>query len=105
MSQIKIVASLWVHPDRIEVFEAYERKAARIMARYGGVIERTIRCAQATGAAEAGPFEIHLLRFPDAAAFDRYRADPELAGLSGEREHAISRTEVVVGTAGPDYGA
>lgn len=103
MHQIEVLVSLWVDPERVPAFEAYERKAARIMARHGGVIERTIRCAPPAGA--TGPFEVHLLRFPDAAAFDRYRADPELARLSAEREHAIVRTEVVVGTAGPAYSA
>jgi hypothetical protein len=35
-----ILVRLWIHRGLETEFEAYERKVSRIMARYGGVIER-----------------------------------------------------------------
>jgi hypothetical protein len=50
-----LVASLWIRDGRVAEFEAYERKAARIMRRHGGAIERAIRVDAAIAAADA-PF-------------------------------------------------
>ena len=38
-----ILVRLWIHRGLETEFEAYERKVSRIMARYGGLIERAIR--------------------------------------------------------------
>ena len=92
-----LVASLWVRDGRVAEFEAYERKAARIMRRYGGAIERAIRIDPANASPDA-PFEVHVVTFPDRARFDAYRADFELAGLAAEREAAIGKTLVLTGT-------
>ena len=40
------VVSLWVRSGAVAEFEAYERKAARIMRKYGGSIEKVIRTGQ-----------------------------------------------------------
>lgn len=98
-----LVASLWVRAGRVTEFEAYERKAARIMRRHGGAIERALRIDAASAAADA-PFEVHIVSFPDRARFDAYRADPELLGLANEREAAIAKTVVLTGTDAAPYG-
>jgi uncharacterized protein (DUF1330 family) len=92
-----LVASLWIRDGRVAEFEAYERKAARIMRRHGGAIERAIRVDAANAAADA-PFEAHVVTFPDRARFDAYRADSELLALAAEREAAIAKTVVLTGT-------
>jgi len=38
-----ILVRLWIRRGLETEFEAYERKVSRVMARYGGVIERAIR--------------------------------------------------------------
>ena len=98
-----LVASLWVRGGRVAAFEAYERKAAQIMRRHGGAIERAIRI-DAPNAAGDVPFEVHIVSFPDHARFDAYRADPELLGLANEREAAVAKTVVLTGTDAPQYG-
>ena len=45
-SPIYRVVSLWVRSGAVAEFEAYERKAARIMKKYGGSIEKVIRTGQ-----------------------------------------------------------
>jgi uncharacterized protein (DUF1330 family) len=101
-SPIYIVASLWIQEGDLAAFEAYERKAASIMKRCGGFIERTVR-PSSLGAGPDQPFEVHLVRFPSDEMFERYRTDAELESLSSEREAVITKTLVLIGSEGPAY--
>jgi uncharacterized protein (DUF1330 family) len=101
-----ILVRLWIHRGLETEFEAYERKVSRIMARYGGVIERAIRTLKTSnddGSDE--PFEVHVLRFPSRDLYDAYRGDAERLSLSSERAGVITNTDILVGTPGPTYGA
>jgi antibiotic biosynthesis monooxygenase (ABM) superfamily enzyme len=105
-SPLYILVRLWIHSDLETEFEVYERKVARIMARYGGVIERAIRTLRASdddGSDE--PFEVHVLRFPSRDLYDAYRDDAERRALSSERAGVIRKTDILVGTSGPTYGS
>ncbi len=101
-SPIYILASLWIREGDVAAFEAYERKAACIMKRYGGSIEQTVRSSDASGGAER-PFEVHLIRFPSDEMFESYRGDADLKALSAERETVITRTHLLIGHEGPAY--
>jgi uncharacterized protein (DUF1330 family) len=103
-SPIYVVASLWIEEGSLAAFEAYERKAAGIMNRYGGSIERVVR-SSANAEQPDQAFEVHLVRFPNHEMFARYCSDPELQALSPERNAAITRTTVVVGKEIPAYAA
>ena len=95
-SRFVLVAALYIHPGREVEFERFETAASTIMNRYGGVIERRIRCA-AQGD-QSQPYELHVVTFPDARAFEHYRADPALAALSELRASAIRQTTVWTGS-------
>lgn len=95
------VASLWIRLGAVAEFEAYERKAARIMRKYGGSIERVIRTGEENS--PEIPFEVHLVSFPGQEEFAAYRADPELLSLAADRKSAILKTVVIPGVAGPAY--
>lgn len=96
-----LVVSLWIHPGQEAEFEAFEREAAALMARYGGRIEQAIRIDDAGGQG-GGPFEVHVVSFPDRAAAESYRADPEVRAKGSQRAAIIARTEVLEGySAGP----
>jgi antibiotic biosynthesis monooxygenase (ABM) superfamily enzyme len=97
-----ILVRLWIRKGLETEFEAYERKVSRIMARYGGVIERAIRTSEAS---DDAPFEVHVLRFPSRDLYDAYRDDAERRSLSGERAGIITNTDSLVGTPGPTYGS
>ena len=101
---IVLVVSLFVHPGRETELHRFETEAARIMRRHGGRIERVIR---PTGPAPEGsrPHEIHVVTFASAAAFEAYRADPEIRALGPLRESAIARTDVTMGVEVEPYGA
>ena len=102
MPHLTLVAILTVRRGRIAAFHQYERAAAAIMARHGGAIERTVAVDDPSAAHYR---EVHIVTFPDAAAFAAYRSDPDLAGLAPLREQAIVSTEVLLGEDGPTYAA
>lgn len=102
MGTVVLVVSLYVRPGQEGAFRAFESAAARIMGRYGGRIERVIRPVEMTPVGEL-PHEVHLVSFPDGAAFAAYRADAELAGLAALRQMAIARTEILIGHEGEPY--
>jgi uncharacterized protein (DUF1330 family) len=91
-----LVVSLWLKGADVAAFEAFERQAAQVMSRHGGVIERAIRVTRTTPDSEE-PFEIHVVRFPDEPSFAAYRADPETQQLAARRNEVIARTMVVAG--------
>ena len=93
----------WIDKDRETEFEVYESKVARIMARYGGVIELAIRPSGASKGSDK-PFEVHVLKFPSQELYDAYLNDAERRSLSGERAGIITNSDILVGTPGPAYG-
>jgi antibiotic biosynthesis monooxygenase (ABM) superfamily enzyme len=99
-----ILVRLWIHEGHETEFEAYESKVARIMARYGGVIERAIRTSKAPDNGSDQPFEAHVLKFPSRELYDAYLDDAERRSLSGERAGIITNSDILVGTPGPAYG-
>jgi uncharacterized protein (DUF1330 family) len=96
-----LIARLTVRRAAAEQFQRFEREAARILARHGAAIERTV----ALRAPPDDPqfVEVHLVRFPDDAALASYRDDPALAALAPLRDAAILATEIWVGDDGPSY--
>ena len=99
-----VVAVLTVRRARAEDFERFETAAAKVMARHGGAIERTVAIDASPGDDAETFRELHLVRFPDEAALRAYRADPELAALAPLRAAAIAATETWPATDGPAYG-
>jgi hypothetical protein len=93
--RLTLVAILTVRRDAEALFRGYEASAATIMALHGGAIERVV---SVPAAADDPTFkEIHVLTFPDAAAFDAYRNDPALGALAEQRAMAIVATELFNG--------
>jgi hypothetical protein len=87
-----LVVALYIHDGHEAEFEQFESAAAEVMKRYGGGIERRIRCAPSADGSQ--PYEVHIVAFPDAAAYERYRSDEELRGLAELRRRAIRETRV-----------
>jgi antibiotic biosynthesis monooxygenase (ABM) superfamily enzyme len=97
-----LVVILTIRPGSLAAFRAFEHAAARIMAQYGGTIERAVAIPPtAPGAALK---EVHIVTFPSPEAFAAYRADAALQALVPQREASILATEILVGEEGPTYG-
>lgn len=98
------VVHLWIHEGQEEAFEAFEREAARIMARHKGRIDSAVRLTPPPGAPanDATPYELHVVSFPDTAAYEAYSNDPATLALREKRAKIISRTVLMAGReAGP----
>ena len=84
-----IVVAILTIGDRA-AFDRFEAHAEAAMARHGAAIERRI-------AIDAPAREVHVVSFPDARAWEAYRADPELRELASLRAQGILATEILVG--------
>jgi hypothetical protein len=93
--RLTVVALLYKQTDRDAEFERFEASAVEVMARFDGRLER--RIALDRGDDPSRPHEVHVLTFPDRAAFDRYRSDSALRGLAELRATAIRDTTVWLG--------
>ena len=94
-----LLVHLWIHPGQEAAFEAFERQAARIMARHKGRIDSAIRMTPPDGAGpnDATPYEVHVVSFPDKAAWEAYGQDPETLKLREKRGKIIARTALMMG--------
>lgn len=93
-----LVVSLWLKDSNREGFEAFERQAAGIMARYDGRMERVIRLdSDPDGPGGQHPFEVHLVSFPDRSAWTAYQQDPDTRALALWRGEVIARTVIHTG--------
>ena len=101
-SRIVLLASLFIHPGREVEFHQFETKAASIMRKYQGDIERVIR-PTSSPSSEALPYEIHIVTFPSLERFEAYRNDADLAQLASLRQAAIARTSILIGEEGEPY--
>jgi len=92
MPRVNVVVSLWLGTDDVAAFESFECAAAQVMAKHGGRIDHVVRRADVERG--DGPFEVHVVSFPDWSSFEAYRADPAFKALLAQRDRVISRTEI-----------
>ena len=85
----RLIAVITVRREELAVFRDYEALAAQIMLRHGGELEHAYVIDDGETLRE-----LHVVRFPSDAAFDAYRADPELAARAPDRARAVISTEI-----------
>ena len=100
-NSLTMVVTLTVRNTAVDLFREFERKAARVMKKYGGIIERTVVIPPKKS--EDFLKEIHIVTFPDDPAFQAYRQDEEIRALAPLREASVVKTEIWFGKRGPDY--
>jgi len=72
----------------VDAFARYEAGVIPLLAEHGATLEQRIRAAD-------GTTEIHIVRFPDAAALAAYRADPRRTALQPELEASAAAIELI----------
>ena len=82
---------LWARPGAEDGLIAYEDRVLRLVPEHGG---RVLQRARGNGSA-GQPLEVQILEFPSAQALDAYMTDDRRRSLAGERDKAISKTEVI----------
>lgn len=101
--RLALVVAIKINAGRQAEYERFENTVAKIIARHGGAVER--RIAVEPGSDASRPHEMHIVTFPDRAAFERYRADPEVATLAAQRAEAIRETTYWMGVDLVPFGA
>jgi len=96
-----LVVILTVRTAALDQFRTFEAEAARVMAKHGGAIERTVAISSEPG--DELVKEVHIVTFPDREAMRAYQRDAELRGAAHLREASVVHTETLVGEDGPDY--
>jgi len=96
-----LVVLLTVRNALLEEFRTFEQHAARVMAKHGGAIERTVVIAAKPG--EDVFQEVHIVTFPNQPAFTAYQQDEEIKAFTHLRAAAVIKTEVLIGEEGPHY--
>ena len=89
--RLTLAARISLHPGKEAAFDELEERAAAIMAKHEGRIESRVRSRPGE--------EVHLVTFPDRAAFERYRRDPETLALAELRATIVRETVLWMGSA------
>jgi uncharacterized protein (DUF1330 family) len=88
---VTLCVLLWAREGREAELIAYEDRVLQLLPDHGG---RVLQRARAAG--EPGrPLEVQLVQFPSEEARASYMIDRRRAALSGDRDAAIERTEVL----------
>lgn len=72
----------------LAAFETYEATVLPLVAKHGGRVEMRVRALDAQS-------ETHLLFFPNAAAYERFRSDPERVAVLGVWESSGATSDGV----------
>lgn len=82
---------LWVRPGAEDELITYEDRVLGIAGEYACRVVQRLRGDGSGGK----PFEIQLLEFPSRERLEEFMADERRQSLAGERDMAISQTEVI----------
>jgi uncharacterized protein (DUF1330 family) len=82
---------LWAHPGQETALAEYEDRVLAFLVDHGATLLSRVRSDGASG----HPLEVQLFEFPSQASLDDYLSDPRRAALSGDRDAAIARTELM----------
>jgi hypothetical protein len=88
---VTLCVLLWPREGRVAELVSYEDRVLQLLPDHGGRVLQRARTAGEPGQ----PLEVHLIQFPSEDALAGYMTDGRRAALSGEREAAIERTEVL----------
>ena len=88
---VTLCVLLWARQGREAGLISYEDRVLQLVPDHGG---RVLQRARAAG--EPGqPLEVQLVHFPSEDALASYMSDERRGALSGDRDAAIERTEVL----------
>ena len=70
-----------------EAFDRYEAQALALLSDHGGCLERRL-------AGRDGGLKVHVVWFPDGAAFDAYRGDSRRAAITPDLRTLVVDVEI-----------
>jgi hypothetical protein len=96
-----ITQLVYVHPGKESVFDEFEAVAIPMIAKHGGELLLRLRptSENVIGRSIELPYEIHLVRFPNDEAFERFAADGERQRFLHLKNEAVRSSLLVRGMA------
>jgi hypothetical protein len=82
---------LWAHPGQEAALVAYEDRVLALLPDHSATLLSRVR----SDGADGHPLEVQLFEFPSQSSLDGYLADERRTALSGDRDVAIARTELI----------
>ena len=100
-AMIYLTQLIYLKPGGEAAFEEFEAHAIPIIARYGGELVLRIRPTADTVIEAAGevPYEIHVVSFPSADAFEDFKRDEERKRFLHLKEESVREVLLVEGRA------
>ncbi len=95
---MRVIAAIDVRRAHLTEFHDFERLAVERMEAHGGRLEDVTLVDDGVSPTVT---ELHVLHFPDAAAWQAYQQDPQLASRRSTRERCVVGQRVWVGEPGP----
>jgi len=98
-TMIYLTQLVFLHPGGEADFEAFEAVAIPGIARYGGTLHLRIRpdagsVIQADGEV---PYEVHLVSFPNADSFERFKTDEARRAVLHLKERSVRAMLLIQG--------
>jgi hypothetical protein len=88
---VTLCVLLWAREGRAADLVSYEDRVLQLLPDHGGKVLQRAR----TDGEPGQPLEVQLLQLPSEEALAGYMADERRAALSGDRDAAVDRTEVL----------
>ncbi|GAB4024011.1 DUF1330 domain-containing protein [Spirosoma koreense] len=90
---------IFLRSEQEALFQAFEDRVLPFIDRHHGELVLRLRPSESAVLATTvgNPYEIHLVRFPDRAAFESYRDDPERLQYLSLKEQSVERVLLIEG--------
>jgi hypothetical protein len=92
---------IYLHPGKEETFHQFEAAVLPLLKKYEGELLLRLRPGAASVIAGSleGPYEVHLIRFPNEAALSAYARDDEREQVLSLKNEAVRATLLLKGSA------
>jgi antibiotic biosynthesis monooxygenase (ABM) superfamily enzyme len=91
---------VYLHPGKEDVFHAFEDTVLPLLKKYDGELLLRLRPSRESFIAGSldGPYEVHLIRFPNEASLAAYARDEERERVLSLKNEAVRATLLVKGS-------
>jgi len=93
---VTLCVLLWETDDNDDLLAEYEDAVLALVPEHGGTVHERVRRRPAPDEPRGeDPLEVQVIEMPDDDALAAYMADPRRTSLSGARDRAVARTQIV----------
>lgn len=94
---VYITQLIYIKEAMQDVFDAFEKEAIPIIARYGGTLLLRTRNSEIVEQAIEPPYEIHIVSFPTDEHFERFMKDETRKTFLHLKEQSVREVILIKG--------